>query len=68
MFGGDGADFIRADESGIDEVSAGSGNDVIEAHDDAGVDTITCGEGTDTVDFDAGVDEVAADCENRDRH
>jgi hypothetical protein len=41
---------------------------VIEAQDDAGVDTIDCGDGTDTVDFDAGVDVVAANCENQDPH
>ena len=68
MLGGGGADFIRADEAGIDEVSAGIGADVIEAHDDAGIDTIDCGDGVDTVDFDAGVDVVAANCENLDPH
>jgi RTX calcium-binding nonapeptide repeat (4 copies) len=69
MLGGDGADFIRADDAGRDTVRAGSGNDVIEAHDDAGKDTINCGDGTDTVDFDGGGDDVvAADCENRDPH
>jgi hypothetical protein len=41
---------------------------VIEGHDDAGTDTLACGEDTDTVDFDAGVDVVAADCENTDPH
>ena len=54
MRGGGGADFIRADDTGIDRVSAGPGNDVIEAHDDPGTDTIDCGDGTDTVDFDGG--------------
>ena len=50
-------------------MSAGPGNDVIEAHDDPGKDTINCGDGTDTVDFDGGgVDVVAADCENIDPH
>jgi hypothetical protein len=68
MLGGDGADFIRADDAGIDEVSADSGDSVSEAHDDAGTDTNTCGEGTDTVDFDAERDVVAADCENIDPH
>ncbi len=68
MHGGDGADFIRADDAGIDAVNAGSGEDVVEAHDDAGTDTITYGEGTDTVDFDARVDVVAIDCENHDPH
>ena len=68
MLGGGGADFIRADDAGIDEVIAGIGADVIEAHDDAGVDTIDCGDGVDTVDFDAGVDVVAANCENQDPH
>jgi Ca2+-binding RTX toxin-like protein len=68
MFGGGGADFIRADDGGSDAVSAGSGDDVIEAHDDAGKDTIDCGDGTDTVDFDAGVDVVADNCENQDPH
>jgi Ca2+-binding RTX toxin-like protein len=68
MSGGDGADLIRADEGGTDTVSAGAGNDEIDAHDDPGVDTIDCGEGIDTVDFDAGVDVVADNCENRDPH
>jgi hypothetical protein len=68
MLGGGGTDFIRADEAGLDEVIAGIGADVIEAHDDAGIDTIDCGDGVDTVDFDAGVDVVAANCENRDPH
>jgi hypothetical protein len=49
-------------------VSAGAGNDVVGAHDDPGQDTIDCGDGTDTVDFDAGVDEVEDNCENRDPH
>jgi hypothetical protein len=53
---------------GTDSVSAGAGDDVIEAHDDAGQDTIDCGDGIDTVDFDAGVDVVADNCENRDPH
>ena len=68
MVGGDGADFVRADDDGTDTVIAEAGNDVIEAHDDAGVDTIDCGDGIDTVDFDAGVDVVAANCERRDPH
>jgi Ca2+-binding RTX toxin-like protein len=68
MLGGDGPDFVRADDAGRDSVIAGSGNDVIEAHDDAGVDTIDCGDGTDTVDFDAGDDEVEDNCEIRDPH
>jgi hypothetical protein len=54
--------------AGIDPVNAGSGDDVVEAHEDAGIDTIDCGEGIDTVDFDAGVDVVADNCENRDPH
>jgi len=66
MLGGGGVDFLRADDAGLDSVSAGSGDDVIEAHDDAGTDTIDCGDGTDTVDFDAGVDVVADNCEIRD--
>ena len=33
-----------------------------------GIDTVECGEGVDRVDFDAGVDVVADDCENRDPH
>ena len=41
---------------------------MIEAHDDPGVDTIDCGDGFDTVDFDAGVDVVAANCEDTDPH
>jgi hypothetical protein len=68
MLGGDGADLIRADEGGIDKVRAGTGDDVIDAHDDPGTDTVDCGEGIDTVDFDAGVDVVAATCENQDPH
>jgi hypothetical protein len=68
MLGGDDADLIRADEGGADTVNAGSGDDVIDAHDDPGIDTIDCGDGIDTVDFDAGVDVVADNCENRDPH
>jgi len=68
MRGGGGVDLIRADEGGTDTVSAGTGDDVIDAHDDPGIDTIDCGEGIDTVDFDAGVDVVADNCENRDPH
>jgi hypothetical protein len=30
-------------------VNAGSGDDVIDAHDDPGIDTIDCGDGIDTV-------------------
>ena len=56
MLGGGGPDLIRADDGGTDTVSAGAGNDEVEAQGDAGVDTIDCGDGTDTVDFDAGVD------------
>ncbi len=49
-------------------MSAGPGDDVIEAHDDTGKDTIDCGDGIDSVDFDRGVDVVADNCENHDPH
>jgi hypothetical protein len=49
-------------------VNAGSGDDLVEAHEDAGKDTIDCGDGIDLVRFDAGVDVVADKCENRDPH
>ena len=49
-------------------MNAGSGDDVIEAHEDAGTDTIDCGDGIDLVRFDAEVDVVADNCENRDPH
>jgi hypothetical protein len=54
--------------AGIDPVNAGSGDDLVEAHEDAGKDTIDCGDGIDLVRFDAGVDVVADNCENRDPH
>ena len=68
MNGGDGPNLIRADDSAVDAVSAGSGDDVIEAHEDAGKDAIDCGDGIDSARFDAGVDVVADNCERRDPH
>src|SRR5918998_4360532 len=68
MLGGDGADLIRADDPGTDSVTAGSGDDVVVAHEDDGIDTIDCGDGIDLVRFDAGVDVVADNCERRDPH
>jgi hypothetical protein len=66
--GGAQADRIEAREAsenpGEDTVGGGGGKDVILAHDNE-FDNINCGEGTDTVIFDEGLDEVAANCENR---
>ena len=49
-------------------MNAGTGNDLVEAHEYAGKDTIGCGDGIDLVRFDAEVDVVADNCENRDPH
>jgi hypothetical protein len=66
--GGGQADRIEARESsenpGEDTVGGGGGKDVILAHDNV-FDTINCGANVDTVIFDKGLDEVAANCENR---
>jgi Ca2+-binding RTX toxin-like protein len=65
--GGGMADRIEARESsenpGEDTVGGG-GKDVIFAHDNE-FDTINCGANVDTVTFDEGLDEVAANCEQR---
>jgi hypothetical protein len=65
--GGGQADRIEARESsenpGQDTVGSG-GKDVIFAHDNE-FDTINCGANVDEVIFDKGLDEVAANCENR---
>ena len=66
--GGGMADRIEARESsenpGEDTVGGGGGKDVIFAHDNE-FDTINCGGNVDEVTFDKGLDEVAANCENR---
>jgi hypothetical protein len=66
--GGGSADRIEAREAsenpGEDTVGGGGGKDVIFAHDNE-FDTINCGRNVDEVIFDKGLDEVAANCENR---
>ena len=66
--GGGQADLIEAREAsenpGEDTVGGGGGKDVIFAHDNE-FDTINCGANVDEVTFDKGLDEVAANCENR---
>jgi hypothetical protein len=66
--GGGQADHIEAREAsrnrGEDTVGGGGGKDVIFAQDDE-FDTINCGANVDEVTFDKGLDEVAANCENR---
>ena len=62
------ADRIEARESsenpGQDTVGGGGGKDVMFAPDNE-FDTINCGANVDEVIFDKGLDEVAANCENR---
>jgi hypothetical protein len=62
------ADRIEAREAslnpGEDTVGGGGGKDVIFAQDNE-FDTINCGANVDEVTFDKGLDEVAANCENR---
>jgi hypothetical protein len=69
LLGGGGADTIYAREEGSvnhgkDSVKGGKGDDTIYA-DDGYKDTIDCESGTDEVTFDKGLDEVAANCEQR---
>ena len=52
---------------GKDTVFGGTGDDTIYAHD--GIkDTIDCSDGFDEVDYDSGIDVVAANCERRTPH
>jgi Ca2+-binding RTX toxin-like protein len=66
--GGAQADRIEAREAsenpGEDTVGGGGGKDVIFAHDNE-FDAINCGANVDEVTFDEGLDELAANCENR---
>jgi Ca2+-binding RTX toxin-like protein len=67
LYGDAGEDYIDAREhggTGIDMVSGGGGNDEIDAN-DGQVDFVSCGAGADTVRFEAGIDFVSPDCENR---
>ena len=79
LVGGGGEDYILAGEfrmsmsrpgvatsknPGVDIVSAGSGEDHIEAI-DRRRDIIDCGSGTDAVWFDVGLDVVSSNCERR---
>ena len=52
---------------GKDTVLGGTGDDTIYAHDGI-VDTIDCSDGFDEVDYDSGIDVVAANCERRSPH
>jgi RTX calcium-binding nonapeptide repeat (4 copies) len=77
LYGGGGADHI-AGGAGSDEIGGGLGADTLDGGDgddavgawDEGADVapVTCGAGSDTVDFDYGLDVVAADCELRPPH
>jgi hypothetical protein len=61
--GGPGNDEIGGGD-GADILDGGDGDDAVGAWDQAAdVAPVTCGPGSDTVDFDYGVDVVAADCE-----
>jgi Ca2+-binding RTX toxin-like protein len=67
LVGGGGHDRITASDlagvPGADTVRGGAGDDTISAGD--GVeDTIDCGDGQDNVEFDPGLDQVAANCED----
>src|SRR5215213_5049547 len=55
---------IEASENPGEDTVGGGGKDVIFAHDNE-FDTINCGANVDTVTFDEGLDEVAANCEQR---
>jgi len=65
--GGDHDDTIYAQGTyleGKDTVLGETGDDTIYAHDGI-VDNIDCGDGFDEVDYDSGIDVVAANCESR---
>jgi hypothetical protein len=77
LYGGGGPDDIDGgagnDEIGgglgADTLDGGDGDDAVGAWDEAAdVAPVTCGAGPDTVDFDFGLDSVAADCELRPPH
>jgi hypothetical protein len=77
IYAGAGADDVRggagSDELsggiGADTIDGGSGDDYVGAWDEqAEAAPVTCGPGDDNVDFDYGLDTVAADCEHLPPH